>query len=252
MFNNTEMTDPIKDLKWIGGCYHYDQRSYPIGGHLHFGNPVQINKLSQDDRLRFFRAANKILDELLSVPLTRLDGDMGRKRRVNSVSGRYGWFGEMRVSSGRLEHRTLSGVWLAHPELAVAVIGTAKAIIEEVYRHASDKKFALDYIAHNHLKSSNVFETSFSQWDEIPIVSDLGCTKTSEDMHNILNESDMKYINASFIKKWYTRMKSLSTYQQYSSDIDRLYSILKAPEKKILSLDLDIKNGWVLGKEFDI
>jgi len=30
---------------WIGGCYHHDgERSYPIGGHIHVGNPVQLVK----------------------------------------------------------------------------------------------------------------------------------------------------------------------------------------------------------------
>lgn len=253
LFNDDGLTGPIKDLQWKSGCYYHDgNRAYPIGGHVHYGNPLKIAEIDQTDRLNFFRSVNKIIDELLAVPLIRLDGYDGNGRRTLSNMGRYGWFGELRMSSGRLEHRTLSGVWLAHPELSVAVLGTAKAIIEEIYRHVSDNKFSMEYITHPHASSNTVYNEGFDLWGEMPLTTDLRCTKSSKEMHELLNKANLKYVNASFVKKWYNRMKEMSTYEQYSDSIDKLYAVLKAPEKKILSLNTDLKDCWVNDVEFDI
>ena len=253
MFNDKKLTEPIKDLEWIGGCYYHDgNRAYPIGGHIHIGNPAQINVVSLEDRVTFFRSLNKIIDEYLSLPMIRLDGSKGNDRRHQSTNGLYGWFGEMRIASGRLEHRTLSGMWLTHPEIASAVIGTAKAIVEEVYRFVSDKKFNSKYILHQHTRSPRVFDKEFDSWNEVPLTKDLKCVRSSDEMHNLLNDSDMNIVDVEFINKWYEKIKSLSTYTQYSSSIDRLYSILKAPDKKLMSLNLDIREGWVHKNELDI
>lgn len=253
LFKDTALTDSIKDLGWFGSCYHYDNnRSYPVGGHIHFGNPIQIMKLSEGQRIQFFRATNKIIDELLSIPMIRLDGDNGNKRRTMSNMGRYGMFGDMRVSSGRLEHRTLSGIWLVHPELSSAVLGTAKAIIEEIYRHVSDKKFDINYMIHTHLQTRDVFSNTFDRWGEIPLTVDLKCVRSSKNMHKLLNESKRQYINKPYLLKWFSRMKAMSTYEQYSSYIDRLYDILKAPVSAIDSVSLNIKDGWLEGKNLGI
>ena len=253
LFNDENLTEPIEDFQWKSGCYYRDaSRSYPIGGHIHFGNPLRVHKIDTDSRMNFFRIANKILDELLSIPMMRLDGHIGNGRRTQSNMGFYGYFGECRMAAGRLEHRTLSGVWLSHPELAEAVIGTAKAIMEEIYRHVENRKFDLSYMTHDYAKSSLIFDRDFNQWGEIQLTKDLKCVRSSEEMHDILNKSDFEYVNSAFLKKWYSRMKSMSNYEQYSTSIDKLYAILKAPEKKILSLNTNLRDGWVNEIKFDI
>lgn len=253
LFNDENLTEPIEDFQWKSGCYYRDaSRSYPIGGHIHFGNPLRVHKIDTDSRMNFFRIANKILDELLSIPMMRLDGHIGNGRRTQSNMGFYGYFGECRMAAGRLEHRTLSGVWLSHPELAEAVIGTAKAIMEEIYRHVENRKFDLSYMTHDYAKSSLIFDRDFNQWGEIHLTKDLKCVRSSEEMHDILNKSDFEYVNSAFLKKWYSRMKSMSNYEQYSTSIDKLYAILKAPEKKILSLNTNLRDGWVNEIKFDI
>jgi hypothetical protein len=236
----------ISKYDWKSGCYHKESsRDYPIGGHIHIGNPAQLLKIKQDDRMVFFKTFNKILDELLSLPMIRLDGDNGCARRTKSAMGRYGYFGEMRLSAGHLEHRTLSGLWLSHPELAKCVFGTAKAIIDEVFRYASHNKFKMDYISPRSFAGTNLWGENFSGWGDIPLARDLGCVRPSSEMINLLNKSSLEHISAKFLKDWYAHMRGLSTYGDYSQYIDGLYTILKTNNKKIHTINTNIKVTWL-------
>ena len=43
ILKNPDITNPIAPYKWVAGCYYKDKnRDYPIGGHIHIGNPIQI------------------------------------------------------------------------------------------------------------------------------------------------------------------------------------------------------------------
>jgi hypothetical protein len=252
LFEDQELTNRIKPYNWMAGCYYKDQsRDYPIGGHIHIGNPIQIARIGTERRTDFFKAFNKILDELLAVPLIKVDGaDLGRARRTECTMGKFGYFGEFRLCNGRLEHRTLSGMWLMHPTMATMVFGTAKAIIDEVYRHVADHNYNLDYMFPSKLRRNHVWSTDFNQWGEIPLVNDLGCTKSSRQMVELLHKSSATKITLKYLQGWHNRMRSLSTYKQYSKYIDGLYEILKNRTKAFHEYNKRLQSNWLEGSKF--
>ena len=252
LFNNKQLTGKIKDYKWVAGCYFKDDhRDYPIGGHIHIGNPMQIARIDMDRRLDFFKSFNKILDERLALPMIKIDGaDLGRARRTECVIGKYGYFGEWRQCNGRLEHRTLSGMWLMHPKLATLVFGVAKAIIDEVYRRVADRDFNLSYMFPAKYKGANIWSPSFESWQSIPLVKDMGCTRSSRKMIELLHESSASKITARFLNEWHRHMKDLSTYNKYSKYIDGLREVLKNNTKSFHESNRNLKKTWVEGAKF--
>lgn len=250
IFRNNKAVDLIKNYEWKAGCYYKDAtRDYPVGGHIHLGNPTKIAMLDLSVRERFFKIMNKILDELLSIPMIRIDGpELGKARRTQSAYGKYGYFGGMRVNNGRLEYRTLSGLWLMHPTLTLDVIGTIKAIVEEVYEFISSNKFKHDYFAPEHVSIHNVWRSDFDKWGTFPLANDMDCVLSSGVMIDLLHNSDTSKVNKTYIKSWYSRMKQLSTYSKYSSYIDSLYSILNSSNETLAAFDRSIKKNWLEGK----
>lgn len=207
-----------------------------------------------------FGIFNKILDELLSLPMIKLDGqDLGECRRSKCQmamgNNGYGFYGEWRPCDGRLEHRTLSGLWLMHPVVAEAVLGTAKAIADEMFGLVEDKGYDLAYIRHPDIGFDDhkyLYRAEFDDWDKIGIAKDLRCIQSSSYMRSMLNASKAKSITKSFLTKWYSDMKKLSTYKQYAKHIDMLYAILSLPQKKISDVGFDLKKNWVEGKKFSM
>ena len=242
----------IKPFQWLAGCYYKDHnRDYPIGGHIHIGNPIQVARIEMERRVDLFKSFNKILDELLSIPMTKIDGTVsGRARRTECTMGKYGYFGEFRMCNGRLEHRTLSGMWLMHPDLSTLVLGTAKAIIDEVYRHVADKDFDLEYMFPRKLRGNNVWTEDFNHWGEIPLVNDIGCTLSSKAMIDYLHKSDANKISPKFLKTWLERMKRLSTYKMYAKYIDGLHDVLKNGVKTFQNCNKSLQKNWLEGAKF--
>jgi len=252
VFRDKDLTKGIKQFKWMCGCYFKDhRRDFPIGGHIHIGNPVRIAKLPGNDREYFFKILNKIIDELLALPMIRLDGaELGSARRTKCTMGKYGYFGEWRVCNGRLEHRTLSGMWLSHPSLAKCVLGTAKAIINEVFKLVAEHKYAKKYIIPSDYRQSSLFHSNFNSWGDIPLTRDLGCVKSSKEMTRVLNASKCTDISTKYLRTWYSGMKQLTTYKKYHKYIDALYELLALPPKHFSSFDKQIQNNWLKKKKF--
>jgi hypothetical protein len=251
----------IHKYDWMAACYHKDaNRDYPVGGHIHIGNNVVLDK--NNDKSYFFVVMNKILDELLAIPMTKLDGtEKGSCRRskcqmANTGHPGYGHFGELRTHDGRLEYRTLSGMWLIHPSVAKAVIGTAKAIVEEA--NALAENYQLDYIFNNEktlvnanrLENSKIWLPDFDGWKNVPLLKDMGCTHSSKYMINILNNSTSNMITNKYIKSWYNRLRKMSSYKSNSTWIDGLYEILLLPEKEIGAYGREIKHNWLKDNKF--
>ena len=266
IFRNKGLTDSIKDLNWKAGVYHVDDtRDYPVGGHIHIGNAPGVEELSINERCYMFAVMNKILDELLSVPMIKLDGkDLGKSRRSDCKMAMgdhgYGYYGAWRMCDGRLEYRTLSGLWLTHPELAHAVIGCSKAITDEMFNVLTEKNFSKslfkhkdinfkylidDYVSRNDFHDYKVlYNQDFDGWKDIKLSKVMGCTKGSRYMSSILNESKTGSITKAYINAWYKRMRSLSTYKTYSNSIDYLYNVLMLPNSKLAAISTDIKENW--------
>jgi len=261
IFANDSAAKAIEPYKWASACYHKDNnRDYPVGGHIHVGTPSKIAGLDSRSKKAFFHVLNKVLDELIAVPLIKLDGKTeGNNRRTKcqmctTGHGGYGFFGEMRMPSGRLEHRTLSGMWLTHPSIAKAVFGTAKAIIDEVFRLVSDKKFDKTYMCLYSKDNDSIIEymwkKGFTGWKNVGLAKDMQCVATSTEMINLLNNSDPSAINATYLKKWLSKMKGFSTYKNNSKYIRGLYEILSISTKELQSWDREIQKNWLENKKF--
>lgn len=258
-FSDVELTRRIEDLDWMAACYHDDgNRDYPVGGHIHVGNPARIARMPMSRREVFFRVLNKIMDEKLSVPCIRLDGDLGHKRRANCKMGLgkpgWGYFGEWRTCNGRLEHRTLSGMWMVHPTLAKCVVGTAKAITDEVFARWASNGYDISYVMDEDDASlgNRVFKNDFSGWEDSELCRDLDACRSSSEMRSILDDSKAGEISKAFLSKWHTEMRRLSTYDRYGDHIDGLREILSQPVNEINKWDRRIKQNWLENKKFII
>lgn len=252
LFRNDALVGKIKPYRWSAGCYFADEnRDYPIGGHIHVGNPAQIAKIPMDKRERFFRSFNKIMDELLAIPMIKIDGaELGRARRTECKIGKYGYFGEFRTNNGHFEHRTLSGMWLMHPELSTAVFGTAKAIIDSVYKNVANNKFSMDYMFNSSLNNANLWHNDFDRWSDIPLLNDMGCTSSSRDMISFLHKSDVTRIDKKFLQGWYNKMRNLPAYGAYAKYVDKLYEMLQLQTKLFHNHSQDLQKSWLEGREF--
>lgn len=242
----------MEKYRLLSACYHEDEnRGYPVGGHIHVGNPKQLINETSETRTRFYRTLNKIMDELLTVPLIRIDGKEGKKRRSKkAMHSGYGHYGDFRTDHGRLEHRTLSGMWLLHPSLSKAVLGTAKAIIDEVFRLIADKKFDKNYILPAKFTRRNLFSEDMDSWDEVPLAKDMCCIAPSDKMIKLLGDSDTKIITVAYLEGWYSKLKKLSTYKANRKYIDALNEILKIKPQEISRWDRSIETNWLSGKKF--
>lgn len=245
---------PIKDFNWVAGCYFKDSnRDYPIGGHIHIGNPIQIAKMQPRDREHFFKVFNKILDELLAIPMIKLDGvQPGLSRRSDCSMGKYGYFGEWRMCNGRLEHRTLSGMWLAHPDLAECVLGTAKAIIDAVFKNVVKEKFDLSYMLPSKFRKDDLFSSEFNNWDKIPLAVDMSCLKSSKVMIELLNKSKDGAITKKFLTEWYNKLSSIGISSLYTKYVDGLFEIISTKTKHFKEFNKSIKVNWLENKKFII
>jgi len=252
IFADKKLTESIIQYDWIAGCYFKDNaRDYPIGGHIHIGNPSKVASMGQENRRIFFMAFNKVLDELLAIPMIRVDGSKcGGARRNNCAMGKYGYFGGLRLCAGRLEYRTLSGMWLMHPKLTELVFGTAKAIIDEVYRQVAHNKFSTEYMVASILRNSDCWNKNFNSWQSVPLTKDLGCTRPSAEMIGLLNNSSPKEINLKALYAWYQKMRSLSTYKTYAKYIDGLYEVLKSKPAVFEKINKELKTNWLNGGKF--
>lgn len=256
-FSNKSLTSAIDSYEWRAGCYFKNSsRDYPMGGHIHVGNPAEVANIPMTKREMFFNVLNKIMDEFIAIPCMKLDGDMGINRRTKcqmSRTGGFGYFGEWRPCDGRLEHRTLSGMWLMHPVVAMCVLGTAKAITDEFFKRWSDHKFEHIYVIparHKNTGKANMNNDNFSDWRNFPVCKDIGATMSSKELRQILNMSKGSDISKSWLDKWHAKMRRLSTYSKYSKYIDGLREILKISMPELSKWDRKIQNNWLRSKKF--
>lgn len=263
-FRDNSLTAAIGNFDWKAACYHRtSSRDYPVGGHIHVGNPARVTKIPMSERERYFNVLNKIMDELIAIPCIRLDGEMGRKRRTecqmslsnsslaNGASG-WGWFGEWRFCNGRLEHRSLSGMWLMHPSVAKAVVGTAKAVTDAFFKYWARHGWSGDYIIAAKYTSSkdNMNKNGFTGWANFPVCKDMGAIMGSTELRAALNDSKGSMINKAYLTKWFNNMRNLETYGQYSKYIRALRDILSISIKELEGWDRKIQNNWCKSKKF--
>jgi hypothetical protein len=263
IFMDKKYKNIIDNYILVAGCYERDKvRDFPIGGHIHVGNPVDILKVSITNRQLILKTLNKILDELLAIPVSRLDiGENRYNRRAGckmSPYGGYGFFGELRFAKDpkdpdktlRLEHRTLSGMWLMHPVVTTSVIGVAKLIIDSFWDIMKQKEFDVDFAFPKDYIKSQIWKPGFDSWSEFPICKEMMCNRSSSDMIKILNSKDNKGINKQFLNAWREKLRKLPYYDKYENFVNLLNDILLIPIREIETYDRTIQKNWIENKKF--
>jgi hypothetical protein len=170
-----------------------------------------------------------------------------------SNTGGWGYFGEWRPCNGRLEHRTLSGMWLMHPTVAACVIGTAKSITDEIFKRWADRDFKYDYVIPMKYKGLNYHDMNnigFDDWKSFPVCKEIGALMSSETLKKTLNLSKSSDISKSWLDKWHSNMRKLSTYEKYSKYIRGLREVLKISSGELSKWDRKIQNNWLKSKKF--
>jgi len=241
-------------------CYHKDNvRDYPVGGHIHIGNPRQLLKVPFNKRINLLKVLNKILDEFLAIPMIKLDGKIGAIRRTKcqmAPNNGYGYFGEYRTSGSgnnrRLENRTLSGMWLLNPAIAKAVVGCAKVIVDEVFNKVYEHSLSEDYFGCDLIESAGqrIWREGFTGWKDIQLCKDMHCTRSSTKIVKALTASDPSMISKPFMKDWKRAMRSFDGYAKYRDYVDAFHSIMLLSRKELKKWPTELKTNWIQGKKF--
>lgn len=276
--NSPNAKNTIRGYYWLGGCFYEgedvdrgDSRGWPIGGHVHVGSPIRllekIDKLTEEyggQRQEFikelyFSCLKHVLDEMVAVPLLKLDGvEDGARRRQQ-----FGGVGDLRTDHSRLEWRTPSGMWLIHPKLAEVVLGVTKCVSHEFFKVLENRDYDINSVKHYEdtgltkkdqdrlvYAEPKQLSSDFSSWDRIEVVRDMGVCESNTKLKSILEEGKMKF-TAQYLKDLKRRFKNLSVYREYAEHVDRFIEVLKAPEKEVTS-ERDLKKTWLEESKFVI
>jgi len=263
LLTNDSARQCIEPYDWIAGCYfadgdnRYENRAYAVGGHAHIGTPTQVfENLCRDNRtsIALFSCLQRVLDEYISIPMLKIEG----KEAEISRRGHYGYYGDHKTDHGRLEFRSLSGFWLAHPKLAEAVIGSVKAVSHAFFKIIEESNYNNNLFltttmekADIHGPSFHFFGNDFEGWSEIKITKALKATKTSSAMKAILNHGEINFTRNQ-IENMKRKFMSLSTYRKYSEYIDMFMEITSLTTNDLKKIDCNLKHTWIGNKKFII
>jgi len=235
-------------------------RDWTIGGHIHIGTPslLRESELMTEATSYFQKAShypgflpflNKALDEYIAIPLMKVAGKEPSVKRRKSGYGKYGSYRGENV--GRLEYRTLSGIWLAHPEIAKAVIGATKAVSDAFFKILEEGEYKRNLLPLPKSSYSRVFHADYDGWKDSKAMKEIQAIKSSHRMKEILHEGQMTY-NKQYYTKLRKMFRSLSTYKKYAKYIDRFLEIVSLPNENLKKINHNIKYGWVEGADFII
>ena len=227
----------ISPYSWLAGATYGNpkkkgERVLHIGGHIHLGDPLIVPNA---DKQGTYRQIIRMLDELMAIPLVRVDGPNAFLRRNTTHTngyGRYGLWGDTRPQVGRFEWRVPSGLWLAHPDFARAVLGTAKAITETSYQMMAEKGFDPKWIC-----ARADGKGFLKAWKAIG----------SQRAAKIVNSCDPKMVTLGMIKASHDKLKTMDNYAKYRDDIDEFIRLVTLSDKDKIRINLDIKDTWLDG-----
>jgi hypothetical protein len=279
IFSNHPDIEHIRPYKWIGCCvydgftyndHHEEDRpiNLSVGGHLHFGTPAKLSGLLEEfmnksHNLRrnygyfLFGTLNKILDELVAVPMVKVEG----KEPTISRRGRYGKYGTYRTEHGRLEYRTPGGEWLTHPALARMFIGSAKAVTHAFFQAMDEADYDESLIIPPEFKddlyNDQIRAMIYSPadendvWKRIELAKQFGAIADNDVMLNRLHNAEISF-NAQYLNKWRSRLRNLPTYGEYADYIDGFVDLISLPRVELDKRDRELKSTWLEGAEFII
>lgn len=227
----------INGYAWIGGAtfkHPSMTRRYPIGGHIHLGLP-NLPGGAQNPNKDFFPRIARILDELIAVPLTRIDTPLPAERKQLG----YGKFNDTRHETkgtlNRFEWRVPSGIWLIHADLARAVIGTTKAVTEEIWKKYADRDNSSSFMLSSVDKGVDCLPKAF------------GCMD-AEVVRTIINTSKSSDVTPELVRSIHNRLKNMSSYVRYKEIIDDFISICLSKDMPPTDDKLELRRSWLENK----
>lgn len=221
----------IQGLDWRGGAF-FGNTAFPndrrvgIGGHIHIGDP---SLLKEEVRSASHMRIIQLLDEVVALPLVRVDTPDPQLRR-GPPGGGYGKYGDQRPQKGRFEWRVPSGLWLAHPTTAEAVLGATKAVAEAGYQLIAEHGFSTDWVSAPRSRAGLL-----KAWGALE-------EKTVE---KVINAARPEGATPELITRAEEKLRSLPTYAKYQTAIDEFLSLVKMSEKDSARINLDLKNTWL-------
>jgi len=259
ILKNDKHAPTIANYNWQACSWN----RFGIGGHLHFGTPKMLEE-KKDAKFGFFVVATRLLDELVALPLCKIEAEGGVQRRINTRFGRHGDF---RKDTGRLEWRVPGGDWVAHPDLAAAVVGTSKAVCEEVHRLIDASGFEHDFIVprkyregdwaaykgtavnqdragriHFWTGSWDYRSAMQNNWAAWPICESFGVEKSSAEIANELHTG--KPTQAT-LKCAFRTLRNMSTYRDYKKQIEKFIEVCSKQKKTLARINRDMKATWL-------
>lgn len=229
--NNTAI---IQEYGWVGGATYRTSsmyRRFSIGGHIHFGLPSIPGAALDTDTILQLRIA-RVLDELVALPLVRIDTPMAYDRR--RVSG-YGKFADVRTGAYKFEWRVPSGLWLVNKELAHAVISVAKSVVEECWVKYENRDYNKNFM----LNEAGIKATSMT------IAFECGPT---EQIRNLINNAENSSVSTELIRAIHGKLKNMSTYPLYKDEIKTFVGICCSDKMPLAPEKLELRESWIHNK----
>lgn len=222
----------IEKFKWIGGATYSHRlmsRRYPIGGHVHFGLPNLPGAARNSEHI-LQRRVGRILDEMVAVPLVRIDTPLPAERRG---ALRYGRFEDMKTYDYKFEWRVPSGLWLVHKDLTFAILCTAKAVVEEAWKRYADR----DCERHFMMDSG----------DGDNLITSFGCIRT-ERVRDLVNNAVASSVDTDLVRDIHRRLKQMSTYCLYKDQIDLFIKLCCSSKMPLPTSKLELRRSWINGQ----
>lgn len=219
----------IRNYKWIGGATYRNKemtRRYSIGGHIHFGLP-NIPGAGQAPNHILQRRIVRILDEMVALPLVRIDTPLPEERRGPL---RYGRFEDIKTYDVKFEWRVPSGIWLVHKEIAAAVLGTSKAVVEECWKKYEDHDNSATFMLNTDTKDS--------------LVNAFNCINT-EKVRDIINSANRAAVGTELVHGIHAKLKKMSTYCRYKEEIDNFVSMCCSNSMPLPEAKLELRRSWI-------
>jgi hypothetical protein len=236
----SDLTKAIMPYNWIAKPVVSDRvnGTYTLGGHLHFGSPKKLAAAGDNVKAISYALMARILDELVAVPLMRIEGMEESRRRRNS----YGYFGDYRTDHNRLEYRTISAEWLSHPDIAKAVLGTSKGIVHAIYGMLETAGFN----STNFKLPANTqwFNKSFDGWKNNEVAQNMGTICSSGEVFNMLHDGNVQF-NKAYFEGLRRRYEKLSSYSEFGKYMDMFLALIRTPAKNHADRDHNMKNNWL-------
>jgi len=225
-------TRRIANYDWIGGAtfgHPNMDRRYAIGGHLHFGLP-NIKGAGENPKRILQNRVARILDELIALPLVKIDTPIPEHRRGPE---KYGRFEDVKTSNVKFEWRVPSGLWLVHQDLTHAVVGSAKAVVEECWKRYSDRDCDAEFMLD-------------TEGDDNLLVS-FDCLST-EKIRKTINGAKASSVDTDLIHDIHGKLRNMSTYCIYKDEINALIKFCCSSNMPLPTSKLDLKRGWLENK----